>query len=84
MYEDKWNDRNNTYKPSFSAPLSTKTTVNFSKPYSSSNAASNSSTIKPTSSYPIKKLTSEEMQARRDKGLCYNCDEKYSRNHKCK
>ena len=24
------------------------------------------------------------MQARRDKGLCYNCDEKYSRNHKCK
>lgn len=24
------------------------------------------------------------MQARRDKGLCYRCDEKYSPGHRCK
>ena len=23
------------------------------------------------------------MQARREKGLCYNCDEKFSRGHRC-
>ncbi|OMO53595.1 Retrotransposon gag protein [Corchorus olitorius] len=32
----------------------------------------------------IKRLTSTEMQARRAKGLCYNCDEKYSPGHKCR
>ncbi|KAF8397183.1 hypothetical protein HHK36_016090 [Tetracentron sinense] len=41
-----------------------------------------------TSSKPInpnfKKLTIEEMKARREKGLCYNCDERFSPNHKCK
>lgn len=29
-------------------------------------------------------LTSAEMSARRDKGLCYNCDEKYFPGHRCK
>ncbi len=24
------------------------------------------------------------MQARRDKGLCYNCDEKFAPRHRCK
>ncbi|OMO81561.1 reverse transcriptase [Corchorus capsularis] len=32
----------------------------------------------------IKRLTPAEMQARRAKGLCYNCDEKYSLGHKCR
>ncbi|XP_075478825.1 uncharacterized protein LOC142519678 [Primulina tabacum] len=31
----------------------------------------------------IKKLSPAEMAARRDKGLCYNCDEKYSFGHRC-
>ena len=31
-----------------------------------------------------KKLTHEEMLARREKGLCYNCEEKFSLGHKCK
>lgn len=31
-----------------------------------------------------KKLTHEEMLTRREKGLCYNCDEKFSQGHKCK
>ena len=32
----------------------------------------------------IKRLTREEMEARRKKGLCYNCDETFVRGHQCK
>lgn len=33
---------------------------------------------------PIKRLTPEEMKMRRDKNLCFNCDETYHFGHKCK
>ncbi|KAK6127369.1 hypothetical protein DH2020_038880 [Rehmannia glutinosa] len=33
---------------------------------------------------PIKLLTTAEMAAMRDKGLCYNCDEKFTFGHRCK
>ncbi|XP_062119217.1 uncharacterized protein LOC133832962 [Humulus lupulus] len=33
---------------------------------------------------PVKKLTSTEMKDRRDRGLCYTCDEKFNYGHKCK
>ncbi|XP_077219125.1 uncharacterized protein LOC143853291 [Tasmannia lanceolata] len=33
---------------------------------------------------PIRHLTPAEMQTRQEKGLCFNCDEKFSRNHRCK
>ncbi|XP_061357767.1 uncharacterized protein LOC133302059 [Gastrolobium bilobum] len=33
---------------------------------------------------PIKRLSPAEMQVRRDKNLCYNCDEIFVRGHKCK
>ena len=32
---------------------------------------------------PIKHLSKAEMRARREKGLCYNCDEKFTREHRC-
>uniref|UniRef100_A0A2N9H8H7 RNA-directed DNA polymerase n=1 Tax=Fagus sylvatica TaxID=28930 RepID=A0A2N9H8H7_FAGSY len=32
----------------------------------------------------FKKLSWGEMQARREKGLCYNCDEKFAPGHRCK
>ncbi|WVZ24535.1 hypothetical protein V8G54_003079 [Vigna mungo] len=38
----------------------------------------------PPTKLPIKRLTEAEMQARRDKNLCYNCDERYTRRHRCK
>nr|KYP38435.1 hypothetical protein KK1_040315 [Cajanus cajan] len=38
----------------------------------------------PPTKLPIKRLTEAEMQARRDKNLCFNCDERYSRGHRCK
>lgn len=33
---------------------------------------------------PFKHLSAAETQARRDKGLCFNCDEKWGPNHRCK
>ncbi|XP_014496781.1 uncharacterized protein LOC106758364 [Vigna radiata var. radiata] len=38
----------------------------------------------PTNKIPIKRLTEAEMQVRRDKNLCFNCDERYTRGHQCK
>ena len=42
---------------------------------------------KPTSNYQknqsIRKISSAEMQLRREKGLCYTCEDKWSFNHKC-
>jgi hypothetical protein len=33
---------------------------------------------------PFKCLTAEEMAAQHQAGLCFNCDELFSRGHKCK
>lgn len=33
---------------------------------------------------PLKRLSDVEFQARKEKGLCFRCNEKYSRDHKCK
>lgn len=33
---------------------------------------------------PYKRYTDAELQARRDKGLCYRCDKKYFVGHRCK
>lgn len=32
----------------------------------------------------IKKLSLKEMQSKQEKGLCFNCEEKLHKNHKCK
>jgi hypothetical protein len=34
-------------------------------------------------SIPINRLTPAQMQERREKGLCYNCDEKFQPGHRC-
>ncbi|OMO54308.1 hypothetical protein COLO4_36529 [Corchorus olitorius] len=38
----------------------------------------------PPTSYPIRRLSPTEMQARRSKGLCFNCDEQFQPWHRCK
>ncbi|MCH91586.1 hypothetical protein A2U01_0012513 [Trifolium medium] len=42
---------------------------------------------KPSNTYQnnptVKKISSAEMQVRREKGLCYTCDDKWSFSHKC-
>jgi hypothetical protein len=57
----------------------------------SSSAGSSASSFKPTLSVaptkshtPIKRLTPDELQARREKGLCYNCDDRFVPGHRCK
>ncbi|KAJ1411038.1 Aspartic peptidase domain superfamily [Sesbania bispinosa] len=36
-----------------------------------------------TPNNPIRKMTPAEMQVRREKGLCYTCDDKFTPQHKC-
>jgi len=57
---------------------------------SSTRSSSNNSTqpllptpVRTSSSIPFKRLTPEELASRREKGLCFHCDEKFSRGHKC-
>jgi hypothetical protein len=38
----------------------------------------------PRNPTPIKRLTPQELQIRREKGLCYNCDDKFAPGHRCK
>ena len=35
------------------------------------------------SSKPPQRLTPQKLDERRAKGLCFNCDNKYSKGHKC-
>ena len=51
------------------------------QPRSSPNPTSNSQILPSTT---FKKLSWSEMQGRREKGLCYNCDEKFGPGHRCK
>lgn len=39
---------------------------------------------RPENPTTFKKLTNTEIQAKREKGLCYNCDDKFTIEHKCK
>ena len=36
------------------------------------------------SSLPVRRITNQEARERREKGLCYYCDEKYFQGHRCK
>ncbi|KAH9745584.1 hypothetical protein KPL70_004126 [Citrus sinensis] len=38
----------------------------------------------PTPNLPIRRLTPAELHDKHEKGLCYNCDQKYSANHRCR
>ncbi|MCH95326.1 hypothetical protein A2U01_0016301, partial [Trifolium medium] len=41
-------------------------------------------TVGPPKATPTKRLTPTELQARREKGLCYNCDKKFVTGHRYK
>lgn len=59
----------------------TPTPRSFPQPKPSPNHNPNTS-VKPKSSFVQR--TPTEMAFRREKGLCYNCDEKWNANHRCK
>ena len=66
------------YHPSLTSPLPNNYKPD-NKPFSSP-----SKPALPVASLPVQKISPAEMQARREKWLCYNCDDKYSFGHRCK
>ena len=71
LAEDKANAHRWNEQPSF-----TKTPNN-------SHPSNNTSGPPPNRTMQTKKLTWEEMEEHRKKGLCYNCDEKFIHGHRC-
>lgn len=72
LQEDKFNDSKRPFRP--------KPQPQTAIPQNPSQPPLLLSPPKPT----FKHLTPAEMAARREKGLCYNCDEKWSNTHRCK
>ncbi|XP_061372918.1 uncharacterized protein LOC133315333 [Gastrolobium bilobum] len=79
IYEDQHTDSNTGYKAHGQTTPHPPFTQNPS--VSQSNSTKYPST---TSPLPIKRLSPEEIQRKREKGLCYSCDEKYVFGHRCK
>ncbi|KAI6673757.1 hypothetical protein NL676_001663 [Syzygium grande] len=70
MYEAQFSEpRNRSFSP---------------RPFASSHPSASATAQPPLPRLPVKHLSAEEMQVRRDKGLCFNCDEKFVRGHRCK
>ena len=84
--EDKLQRLKRVSFPSKSAPLPTTQPALLPTPPSRwiKAGTSPSSSSRTQSSPSFKKLSWTEMQAQRDKGLCYNCDEKFGSGHRCK
>ena len=55
----------------------------FQRPFQPS-PSSSSTSLNPKVKPPYVQRTPEDMAFRREKGLCYNCDDKWSPNHRCK
>lgn len=81
LQEDKLNDRRPFRPLPSSLPIP-------ATPISSIPATTTTNPSPPLPPAPpkpsFKCLTPTEIEARRVKGLCYNCDERYSRGHRCK
>lgn len=89
LQEDKLGNCPNPFpnrRPENTPPQSSQTpTTNFTHPNRSRPALTtvpSQNTVKPAT--PIKRLSPAELRARRDKGLCYNCDELYHTSHRCR
>ncbi|KAL5861508.1 hypothetical protein ACOSQ4_002804 [Xanthoceras sorbifolium] len=76
-----WVQKTNTYNSSTSTP--NQTLAKTHNTYQNTHPTSINTALKPTEPIPIKRLTQAEMKTRRDKGLCYNCDEPYTYGHQC-
>ena len=72
LQEDKINDLRKHTRTPFIHPSPNTTSFN---PHS---------TQPPRPKAPFVQRTQEDMAYRREKGLCYNCDEKWSSSHRCK
>ncbi|KAH1257825.1 hypothetical protein GmHk_03G007703 [Glycine max] len=82
LQEDKLEDRRRSYRPRLlnnppqpSQPPPPQTNPPLPTLLQSPN---------PTPKTQIKRLTPEELATKRERGLCYNCDDKWSPSHRCK
>jgi hypothetical protein len=81
IQEDKIEDRRKALK----LPKINPNSPNHSNsPNPPSNTVSSSTNSSPKPKIPFRKLTQEEMAARREQNLCYNCDETFTPQHRCK
>ncbi|KAL5850318.1 hypothetical protein ACOSQ4_008331 [Xanthoceras sorbifolium] len=76
-----WVQKTNIYNSSTITP--NQTLAKTHNTYQNTHPTSINTALKPTEPIPIKRLTQAEMKTRRDKGLCYNCDEPYTYGHQC-
>ncbi|KAK2407034.1 hypothetical protein QL285_042695 [Trifolium repens] len=87
LQEDKINDK--SHQPSYRRPDPTASTSrppprpipNTPPPTLTTNNTPPPTQPRPT---PIRRLNPAELQARRDQGLCYNCDERFQPGHRCR
>ncbi|KAL2455358.1 RNA-directed DNA polymerase [Abeliophyllum distichum] len=56
----------------------------FSGPKASSPARVKDATMVNYQQRPFRRLSEAELQAKKEKGLCFKCDEKYTIGHRCK
>ncbi|XP_061341736.1 uncharacterized protein LOC133288055 [Gastrolobium bilobum] len=82
VYEDHIHDEK-PQKPWYSANRVSTTIPSPSHPINPI-IQTHSDTAKPLPALPIRRLSQAERQERREKNLCYNCDEKFVMGHKCK
>ena len=60
------------------------TTSIIQNPTSTQPPPNKSAPLLPTPVLPTRHLTPTELRDKRERGLCYNCDEKFSPNHRCR
>ena len=87
LYEEKYGHKSHTSYKFHPKPQTQATNI------SQASQSLKSSTLppllpKPTSTHPsknftVKKMSPAEMQLRREKGLCFTCDEKFTPSHRC-
>ena len=82
LQEEKFQDtqRNPRIRPSF--PSSPSTPLSFSTPSPPSPLPLLPSPAKPPP-LPVKRLSPEELASHRERGLCFYCDNKFTRGHRC-
>lgn len=85
LQEDKLIDRRRGSRPPFPAPPhpSPAPPQSFS-PKPTTSPFPKSPTPLPSPRIPVKRLSAEELAIRRDQGLCYHCDDKWSHGHRCR
>ncbi|KAK2387384.1 hypothetical protein QL285_061173 [Trifolium repens] len=88
LQQDKINDRSSSrrldFHPSTSRPPPRPTITTSPNTTPTTVTAPTTPNPNQTRTIPIKRLTPAELQARRDCGLCYNCDERFQPGHRCR